>query len=338
MKKKDIQFNVRIPEDLKIKIDEVAKLNQRSINAEIMSRLYDSFTVDDNIHIEAAKVIENFLQARTPSERKKQVAERLNFLLNEIKKSRLFNQLTISELAFNIGEVSADAAEAWFKAEIEPSFNQLEKISQYFSANPNWLLFGKDRPFTINSFRFNEDLDHDLKWLLTPNQDNSYLKDNRVKEIKLIRVLSDDGNLIIVKLYENNAVECFYTSYHISDVNGVGGYNSLVYLCLLFKVLKKYNGHNSYPHIYSHLLSEEKSSNLLSGQFYPLPLIENLPHVPWSDDLADRLPDRKMDEFYWPGFDLLRAKLIKDFNEKPYIQNILNDQGFAIKHPMGFDI
>jgi uncharacterized protein (DUF1778 family) len=60
MKKKDIQFNLRIPEDLKLKIDEAAKINQRSINAETMSRLYDSFVMDNNIHLEAAKVIENF--------------------------------------------------------------------------------------------------------------------------------------------------------------------------------------------------------------------------------------------------------------------------------------
>ena len=92
MKKKDIQFNLRIPEDLKLKIDEAAKINQRSINAETMSRLYDSFVMDNNIHLEAAKVIENFLQARTPTQRKKDVAERLTFLFNQIKKSKYFDQ------------------------------------------------------------------------------------------------------------------------------------------------------------------------------------------------------------------------------------------------------
>ena len=126
MKKKDIQFNLRIPEDLKLKIDEAAKVNQRSINAETMSRLYDSFVMDNNIHLEAAKVIENFLQARTPTQRKKDVAERLNFLFNEVKKSQHFKALTIAELAYKIGESSADSAESWFRAEMEPTFNQLE--------------------------------------------------------------------------------------------------------------------------------------------------------------------------------------------------------------------
>lgn len=55
------------------------------------------------------------------------------------------------------------------------------------------------------------------------------------------------------------------------------------------------------------------------------------------DDLADALPNRSLDEFYWKGFDLLRSRLIKDFNEKEYIQKILNNSEFHIKHPMTFD-
>jgi len=47
MGKKDIQFNLRIPEELKNKVDAAAKANQRSINAEATSRLYDSFVMND---------------------------------------------------------------------------------------------------------------------------------------------------------------------------------------------------------------------------------------------------------------------------------------------------
>ena len=59
MGKKDIQFNLRIPEELKNKVDAAAKANQRSINAEATSRLYDSFVMNDNIQVEAAKIVEN---------------------------------------------------------------------------------------------------------------------------------------------------------------------------------------------------------------------------------------------------------------------------------------
>lgn len=336
MKKREIQFNLRIPEDLKLKIDEAAKINQRSINAETMSRLYDSFVMDNNIQIEAAKVIENFLQARTPTQRKKDVAERLLFLFKEIKKSKYFNQLTIAELAYKIGENSADSAESWFKAEMEPTFNQLEKITDFLSSNSNWLLFGKEKPFKVESFRFDENLENDLRWLLTPNSKKPFLKDHKVKEVKFLRSLNPEGTLIIGKLYSNLYLECFYTPYHISDVTGVGGYNSLLYLCLLFKILKKYSSSSHHPNIYSYLISEEVSKQIWSEEVHPLPLIDQLHQTPWMDDLADKLPNRSLDEFYWQGFDLLRSRLIKDFNEKEYIQNILNDSEFHIKHPMNF--
>ncbi|WP_312102100.1 Arc family DNA-binding protein [Acinetobacter venetianus] len=44
----DIQFNLRIPEELKVKIKEAAAENGRSINAEAQMRLEQSFT-DKNI-------------------------------------------------------------------------------------------------------------------------------------------------------------------------------------------------------------------------------------------------------------------------------------------------
>lgn len=337
MKKKDIQFNLRIPEDLKLKIDEAAKINQRSINAETMSRLYDSFVMDNNIHLEAAKVIENFLQARTPTQRKKDVAERLTFLFNQIKKSKYFDQLTIAELAYKIDENSADSAESWFRAEMEPTFNQLERIADFLSANSNWLLFGKERPFKVESFRFDENLDKDLRWLLTPNPEKAFLKNQSVREVKFLRSLNAEGSLIVAKLYSNHYVECFQTPYHISDVTGVGGYNSLLYLCLLFKTLKKYHGSYHHPNIYSYLISEEVTKKIWSEETHPLPLIDQLHQIPWMDDLADKSPNRSLDELYWKGFDLLRSRLIKDFNEKEYIQNILKDSEFHIKHPMTFD-
>lgn len=66
-------------------------------------------------------------------------------------------------------------------------------------------------------------------------------------------------------------------------------------------------------------------------------MIDQLCQMPWMDDLADALPNRSLDEFYWQGFDLLRSRLIKDFNEKEYIQKIWKDSEFHIKHPIIFE-
>lgn|GEM_PF-279122 len=332
MGKKDIQFNLRIPEELKNKVDEAAKANQRSINAEATSRLYDSFVMNDNIQVEAAKIVEKFLRSRSPTERKKVVAERLNFVLSELNKIHYFRDFTIAELAFEIEEDTADEAEAWFRAELEPTFGQLEKVALHTSANPNWLLFGKQTPYDIQHIRLNEYLDQDIKLLLGTNSNNQYLNNSKVKEIKFIRELSDTGQLIILKIYENYAVETFYTPYHISDVNGVGGYNSLLYLCLLIKILLRY--YNDKVNLYSHLLSEEHFKLILTGKVHPLTIAEKLHHVPWIDDLADKRPKHTLD--YWDGFDTLRARIVQDFDAKDYIQEIWKDPELYLKHPIQF--
>jgi hypothetical protein len=260
------------------------------------------------------------------------VAERLNFVLSELKKIYHFNEFTIAELAFEINEDTADEAEAWFRAELEPTFGQLEKIAQHTSVNPNWLLFGKQTPYDIQHIRLNEYLDQDIKLLLGSDPSNEYLSASKVKEIKFIRELSETGQLIILKIYENYAVETFYPPYHISDVNGVGGYNSLLYFCLLTKVLLRY--YKSKVNVYSHLLSEEQFKLILTGTVHPLTIAEKLHHIPWVDDLADRLPNINLD--YWDGFDTLRARILRDFAEKEYIQEIWNDPELYLKHPIEF--
>lgn len=330
MSKKDIQFNLRVPEELKNKIDEASKFNQRSINAEATSRLYDSFVMNDNIQVEAAKVVESFLRSRSPTERKKNVAERLNFLLNELKKIRCFSEFTIAELAFEIGESAADEAEAWFRAELEPTFGQLEKIAAHASADPSWLLFGKGRPFEIKHMRLKEYLEQDIRHLLSVNTSSNYLSKSKVRELKFIRELSEEGRLLIAKVYENEAVETFYTSYHVSEVNGVGGYNSLLYVCLMCKILLK--TYSNTAQVTSHLLEEVPFNLILEGKAHPLRVLQSLPHIPWADDLADKLPDRKLE--YWNGFDNLRARILKSFQEKEYIRTILDDPEFCLKHPI----
>ncbi len=56
--------------------------------------------MNDNIQVEAAKIVENFLRARSPTEPKKAVTERLNFVLSELKKIYHFNEFTIARISF----------------------------------------------------------------------------------------------------------------------------------------------------------------------------------------------------------------------------------------------
>jgi len=48
MSEKEIQFRVRVPEDIHAKLSNIAEKNQRSINAEIVSRLRGSLRWDSH--------------------------------------------------------------------------------------------------------------------------------------------------------------------------------------------------------------------------------------------------------------------------------------------------
>ena len=71
------------------------------------------------------------------------------------------------------------------------------------------VIFGKQTPYNIQHIRLNEYLDQDIKLLLGSDTSNEYLSASKVKEIKFIRELSETGQLIILKIYENYAVETF---------------------------------------------------------------------------------------------------------------------------------
>ncbi len=57
MQRTDPQYKLRIPEDIKSKLEDSAKLNRRSLNAEIVARLENSL-LDDQRLVEAMTIDE----------------------------------------------------------------------------------------------------------------------------------------------------------------------------------------------------------------------------------------------------------------------------------------
>lgn len=62
MARNDPEFRLRLPEGLKTKIEEMAKSSQRSINAEIVARLEQSFSISKFDPERIAKDIEDLLK------------------------------------------------------------------------------------------------------------------------------------------------------------------------------------------------------------------------------------------------------------------------------------
>lgn len=77
MARTDPQLNIRCPQDLRDKLEFMAKENNRSLTAEVVSRLEDSFDSSSNDGL-----------VSTLNEHLAHMAEQNNTLLNEIKLMR----------------------------------------------------------------------------------------------------------------------------------------------------------------------------------------------------------------------------------------------------------
>ncbi|EAW8020972.1 Arc family DNA-binding protein [Salmonella enterica] len=60
MSREDAQMKVRLPADLKEMLEDAAKFNKRSLNAEVLYRLRGSFTTDEAILEETRKFVDEY--------------------------------------------------------------------------------------------------------------------------------------------------------------------------------------------------------------------------------------------------------------------------------------
>ncbi|RVO08184.1 Arc family DNA-binding protein [Sinorhizobium meliloti] len=70
------QFNLRLPDGLRDKIEAAAKANGRSMNAEIAQRLEASFDVRLTLESDIAKMLETFINAKV-SDRLRDIATKI---------------------------------------------------------------------------------------------------------------------------------------------------------------------------------------------------------------------------------------------------------------------
>ncbi len=82
---KNVQFNLRIPTELKALISDASKVSGRSINAEAQYRLEKSFEGQEGSYIEAIDDLQSFFDAHLRSDRLNLLSGQLNFLLSETK-------------------------------------------------------------------------------------------------------------------------------------------------------------------------------------------------------------------------------------------------------------
>ena len=144
----DAQLKIRLPSDLKQKIEEVANQEKRSMNAEIVDRLEKSFhfvtppeTNPKNLKLAHYQIID----------RKVEVAERLAHSLNLINSFKM-NAVKYSHIARMCKYENAEVFLNWLQAKQEPSFTELEKIAAYLYIDQDWLIHGDGHPILSSNW------------------------------------------------------------------------------------------------------------------------------------------------------------------------------------------
>ena len=132
----DSQIKLRLPTELKQKIENEAQNTKRSMNAEILARLENSFNFR-KLDVEGDVLLSPYQLL----DRKKELSNRL------IKAIEYFNSLQAKEIKYThiaeqLGYETAELVLDWIQGKHEPSFQQLREIAKYLKVNPSWLLHG----------------------------------------------------------------------------------------------------------------------------------------------------------------------------------------------------
>lgn len=181
------QFVVRFPDGMRDKIAEAAKDNNRSMNAEIVARLEDSFMSS--------------------------AASRYRWALAQINDASSV-QTTVSMLAEAISEQTAELLERVFSGTVFPAFELSDRAARYLGVRPAWLKHGEGRPYEVGSISsYGAKLADELVR-------------EKPKKIVFLRSMSREGNVAIVVHRHDFVCEVFTTTLNLSDqIGGHGEYD-----------------------------------------------------------------------------------------------------------------
>lgn len=228
--------------------------------------------------------------------RRVEVSARLRDLLEQVVETRNGRALKPSHIAEAIAESHAEAVEAWFSGEKEPSFKQLEAIASYLGGSPEWLKHGDRQMFTVETARIPENPTQAMSWLLDLDSTE------KVTFLHLVRTADETGSFVVVKQYGELHCKTVITPYHLSEEIGAGGEAALAHLAVIFELLYRYYVKaGDRLMVKSYLMPKEDFQKLCSGKVHPLiPLRSGGWAALWWEDFWDEKQFPEQD--YWPGW------------------------------------
>lgn len=295
----DAQLKIRVPSDLKQKIEEVANQEKRSMNAEIVDRLEKSFHFVNPIQANSKNL--KFVHYQL-IDRKVEVAERLAYSLNLINSFKM-NVVKYSHIAKMCGYENAEIFLNWLQAKQEPSFNELEKIAAYLYFNEDWLVHGDEHPIPSSHWQIENNVDSNIKSLFSYIDPISKLE-SEVQEIIFVRDTSKEGSLLVIKVLKEWRVKVLTTNIHISTYNGVGGRNMLENFARLCSRL--YKSTEYLIKTRSYLIENQLFEKIMRCEEHPLTLLKKEHSSIWWEafwDATDTKNTRKDFVTVWYDWD-----------------------------------
>ena len=287
---KNVQFNLRIPTELKTLIFESSQASGRSINAEAQYRLEQSFESRGGSYGEAIDELKGFFDAHLRSKRLTSISHKLSFLLSEAKATDSFDIPSISRVAEKLGYNSVGMIEDWFEGRKEPSFEELEMLARYFGCHANWLIHDEYKPFNTELFEFGSDIEVNANLLLKG------CGESEIESLWFARNNTENGELVIIKHYDSWRGSILNTRVYLNDKLGVGGGSeSRALLSLTLKYLCKHHSRR----IKGAIISELDYNELIWAKENPIKIIDKYNHNQWIEDIWDKSMYSKKGNSYW---------------------------------------
>jgi transcriptional regulator with XRE-family HTH domain len=237
---------------------------------------------DRSLEAEARQAIkawvEPVLTRGEQSTRRKDVAKRLQHLLEQSNAGRTSQPRRPSHIAELIGEQSAEAIEQWFLGEVEPSFGQLDRISRALGASVSWLRHGSNCTFPVVYETPPEHPEVVAQWLASW-EENGPKGEEQATEIHFVKEAST-GRLAIVKLSSRNHPRINIVP---SNESSAPIYESSAFhhFSTALQLLSQYYPESAKISISSRFLESAMFGVLVNGNHHPTPILKNGTALLW---------------------------------------------------------
>lgn len=265
---------------------------------------------------------------------------RLHYVFNELK-------LQTEKVAFELGHENTLKVSNWLNGSEIPSFDDLERFSDFYFLNSEWLKFGNTGPYTPELTPFIVETKSFHYWAESLKDILQEYKGHQPRAIKLIR--SDDGSFLVSIGYGSNKSDwkvrnIYYSNLKLKSMDDIGnsGFSYLVELAILCKVLYTYIRNPSL--IISYNIKKDEMKLLTEGEKLPIHLDiwgQTKANI-WYESIFDKDDtNNHNDASYWQGavelFNTIQDspkfnKYCEDLKNEPLeqIAKILNKSAYSL--------